>query len=59
MAMMTTRKMDPVQMIAFLFTSSLALRFTVIGLRLDIRITLFLGLKDMIYHSISSVLHRI
>lgn len=44
--MMTTSKMDPVQMIAFLLTSSLALRLDMIGLRLDIGITFSLGIKE-------------
>lgn len=59
MARMTTRKTAPVQMIAFLLTSSLALRLTAAGLRLDIGITLFVELNDMIYHNTSMVDHRI
>ena len=59
MPIMTTSKMAPVQMMAFLLISSLALRLTATGLRLDIRITLYLGLNDMIYHITSMAEHRI
>lgn len=59
MATMTTTNMATVQMMAFLLTSSLALRLTAVGLRLDIGITLYLGLNDMIYHITSMAEHRI